>query len=139
MSDGAVKQFLRDGRLQALHPTEGDRCTFHVDPSEIQRIAKISPGRARELTFVVPSVLLKPTAVFRGLPDRDEKWLCYVGFPDRAYDYRSGQQLPPYDGEIFLVYINARLCVYNWRWETADPIDVNLPCEHKSRYGKRLR
>ncbi len=84
--------------------------------------------------YCLPSVLQKPTAVFRGLlREKDQErsgrgWLCYCGRPEYAYD-RDGGRVPPREGFVFLAFMTDDFVVYNWRWEKANPEDPNLPLE----------
>ncbi len=134
-----LKKFLATGIIEALHPTQDCLCEYHVDNAD-RDVKNKGVGRIRELYLVVPQVLLHPTAVYRGLPSRGADWLCYAGLPDRAFDYRTGLRIPPWQGEVFLVYINASLFVYNWRWETADLISAGLPAESDpTRYSTKVR
>jgi hypothetical protein len=57
--------------------------------------------------------------------------------PDHAYR-TDGTRIPPYTGQLFLVFINDRRVAYNWRWEKADPDDFRLPADHDSRFDRRL-
>src|SRR5690606_36045953 len=97
----------------------------------------------KECCFIVPFILLNPTAVFEGLrQDEDEDrsgvgWRCYCGIPENAYR-RDGSSRPSYPGQVYLVFVNDEQVAYNWRWEKADPEDFQLPNGHETRFKKRL-
>jgi hypothetical protein len=55
------------------------------------------------------------------------------------HSYRSdGSSAPPYFGQVYLVFINDERVAYNWRWEKADPDNLNLPIGHETRFKQRL-
>lgn len=64
--------------------------------------------------------------------------LCYVGLPDRAYDYESGQRREPWPGLVYLVYVNASMFVYSFVWAKADPDVPYLPVAHDTRFKEKL-
>jgi hypothetical protein len=132
-------EYRPDGQLPAFNPRDGQTWTVLVRDAKAEVIRKRGIGPARELAEIVPPTLLRPNAVFRGLRDRGaSNWLCYVGSPTKAYDYENGQRVPPWPGEVFLVFVNDQRVVYNWRWEKADPADPKLPIDFETRFLERL-
>lgn len=131
------------GSLDAINPYDGTQWEVWISHQRMDVVAKQGMGHAKELAFVVPAVLAKPTAVFEGLTsDKDEDrhgvgWLCYVGTPDRSYR-RDGSQAPPWEGEVFLVFVNEERVAYQWGWEECDPADPDLPIDHQARFKQRV-
>lgn len=100
-------------------------------------------GKVKEAAYVLPQVLLKPTAVFRGLtqdadePRRGVGWLCYVGRPSQCFEDDGRPVRPPRD-RVFLVFVNDEWIAYNWHWCAADARDPELPEEYATRFHERL-
>jgi len=134
----------REGiQLEAYDPETQGKTVVHVSHSRMQAVATRSLGHAKECGFLMPQILLSPTAVFEGLKedeDEDQRgagWRCYCGVPDKAY-YSDGASRSPYPGQVFLVFINDEKIAYNWRWEKADPENLELPKNHIQRFRKKL-
>jgi len=109
-------------------------------------LAKRSKGQILDAAYVLPQVLVKPTAIYEGLCwDDDEErrgvgWRCYAGIPDCSYR-EDGTKQPPWAGDVFLAFVNSDGVIYNWRWEKSSPDDPTLPRtddEIKPRFRKRL-
>lgn len=100
-------------------------------------------GKVKEAGYVVPEVLLKPTAIFEGLTqDSDESrrgagWRCYVGRPGQCFE-DDGRSMPAPRNRVFLVFVNDQRVAYNWYWCAADPADPTLPDGHATRFRVRL-
>ncbi len=68
-------------------------------------------GKLKEAAYVLPEVLLKPTAIFAGLtqdtdePRRGVGWLCYVGRPTQCFE-DNGRAIPAPRNRVFLVFVN---------------------------------
>jgi hypothetical protein len=87
----------------------------------------------------VREALLAPTAVFRGVREEGERdWLCYVSRPGRAYDYRTGEEVDGWEGQVFLIYVTDDRILYLWVWAQADGDNPNLPVNYASRFEERL-
>lgn len=125
--------------LDALNPRDGSIRQLFLRESKIESTARRGMGAARELAYLVPDVLLHPTAIFRGVREEGERqWVCYVGFPSDAYNYRTGERIRPRPGQVFLVFADDYGILYNWRWEQADKDALHLPERHGSRFEERL-
>ena len=137
--DESRRTFLK---LNACNP-EGGVCEIQISYDRMQAVGRRSMGHAKEAAFVVPMILQSPTAVFEGLRrDEDEDrrgygWRCYCGLPDRAYR-ADGSERQPYAGQVYLIFVNDEGVAYNWRWESADPDNPELPVNHSSRFQRRL-
>jgi len=128
-----------DGVLQAFNPRDGQFIPVFVRESKAEVVRRRGVGPARELGECVPPTLSLPHAVFRGLRDQDEEeGLCYVGHPDRSFDYKSGNRVPPPAGEVFLVFVNEQRIVYTWGWERMSPDNAELPEGYATRFKERL-
>lgn len=105
----------------------------------IAEVAKRGMGPAQELAKIVPFVLRTPTAIFQGVrEDGEAEWLCYCGLPKRAYRRESGDQILPYENEVYLVYVNADRVAYNSRWEDCHRNKKNLPVDYETRFDRRV-
>jgi hypothetical protein len=129
-----------DWKLLAFNPIDGQRWTVIVPAAHIWLTWQRGMGPTRELAELVPFVLEHPTAVFRGLRDRESpEGLCYTGLPSKAYDYSNGKKVGPWSGEVYLVFVNGAGAVYTERWEKSAPDDQTLPEGHETRFVERLR
>jgi hypothetical protein len=130
-------------KLQAVEPRDRSWTEVLVSYDRMQVVARRSMAHAKECGLIVPMILQEPTAVFEGLrQDEDEDrqgygWRCYCGIPAQAY-HSDGTERPPYEGQVYLVFVNDEGVAYNWRWELADPVDPQLPQHHASRFHTRL-
>lgn len=115
-----------------------------ISHARLISIAKRGIGQVREAAEIVPSTLQNPDAVFEGLREDDQEdhigtgWRCYTAIPDRSYT-ADGRKQPPWEDEVFLVFVNDERVAYNWRWEKCDPADPKLPRGHAERFKRRLR
>lgn len=138
--DESRRQYLT---LDAVNPTDGSNQTVQISYQRMQALGRRSMGHTKECACIVPMILQKPSAIFEGLRrDEDDDrwgcgWRCYCGVPDTAYT-TDGTQRPPYQGQVYLVFINDEHVAYNWRWEKADPDNPCLPVDHEKRFKRRL-
>ena len=129
--------------IAALDPETGKPCEVVISYDRMQAVARRSRGQAKECGFVVPMILQQPSAVFQGLrrdEDEDRKgygWRCYCGIPEHAY-LADGTPIRPYEGQVYLVFVNDEGVAYNWRWEQGDPENPSLPIDHQTRFRERL-
>jgi hypothetical protein len=114
-----------------------------ISHDRLLAIARRGMGHINEAAEIVPGVLQRPTAIFEGLcadDDEDRRgagWRCYAGTPDRSYT-ADGRRRPPWEDEVFLVFINHERIAYNWRWEKCDLDDPRLPQDYQSRFKRKL-
>jgi len=134
------RQYLQ---FDAVDPHDGKPITVQISHERLLVVARRSMGQANEARFIVPHVLQKPAAVFEGLKqDEDEDrrgvgWRCYCGIPPHSYG-TDGTVGPPYNGQVYLVFVNQEGVADNWRWERADPASPALPIDHQTRFKTRL-
>lgn len=125
--------------LQAVDPTDGQLCPLLISHHRMDQIAKRGTGASKELAFVVPWVLLHPTAIFQGVrEDAEGEWVCYCGVPPRAYENKSGAAREPWPNEVYLVFATDEGVIYCNRWDDCDPENPKLPVDHDRRFSKRL-
>ena len=130
--------------LYAVNPTDGSMFTVKISCKRMQIVARRGAGHIHEMAYVLPEVLTKPKAIFAGLrrdedePKTDDDYgcLCYVGKPSRAF-MSNGQQIEPWHDQVFLVFVNDKNVVYNWRWEKADTVNLDMPREYNKRFRKK--
>ncbi len=146
-SSGATYEKTKKRRgfssIQAIDPHDGGRWDVLVPDDWMDWIAKDGPGRARELAFVLPWILLHPHKIFRGIRDleRDldeDEWLCYVAIPGKAFDYKTGAERCPWPNEVVLVCVTDERVVYNWLWVAADPENPRLPVDWRTRFREEV-
>jgi hypothetical protein len=130
--------------LLAVEPKDGTlTCEVLISYARMQVVGRRSLGHAKECGIIVPAVLQTPTSIFEGLRrDEDEDrwgygWRCYCGLPAQAFR-ADGTKIPPYRGQVYVVFLNDERVAYNWRWEKADPDDIRLPVDHEIRFKQRL-
>ncbi len=129
--------------IEAVDPVHGKKCSVQISYSRLQTVARRSMSHAGDAAYNVPAVLQRPRAVFEGLrSDEDEDargagWRCYCGIPTHSYR-ADGREAPPFEGQVFLVFVNHEGVAYNWRWERSDPGDRSLPIDYRDRFRKRL-
>ena len=132
----------------ALNPSTR-KCdwTIYLDRDFVRWCRNRGMGATKELVFLVPQVLKDPTCVFRGLRwERDESrksrdrpgWLCYCGLPDKAF-LAGGRAIPPYQGEVFLVFLDDDKYVYHCGWEEADAVHPTKPVNRDEREPPRFK
>jgi hypothetical protein len=141
--NGGKEQMPSDCRpIKALDPHTRKEWNLFVRVRKIRQTASKGMGAASELACTVLETVQKPKAVFRGVTecdDGDETWLCYVGAPARAFDYRTGNARPAWKGEVFLVFVDEDLIVRRWEWTDADRDHPHLPDRHdRGRFRERL-
>ena len=129
--------------VDAIDPHDGKTWQLLISDSKAAWIAKQGMGRTKELCYTVRGVLAAPTAIFKGvrfaeLEIADDDWLCYVGQPQQAYDHKTGEAVPPWPNEVFLVFVTDERVVYNWYWYDCDKDTPSLPIGHKDRFAQRV-
>jgi hypothetical protein len=131
-------------RLKAIEPSDGTlSAEVQISFERMQAVGRRSLGHAKECGYIVPMILEKPTAIFEGLRrDEDEDrsgygWRCYCGLPEQGFR-SDGTSIPPYFGQVYLVFVNDERIAYNWRWEKADPDDRILPVDYQTRFKRQL-
>jgi hypothetical protein len=129
--------------VDAIDPHDGGTWNVLISPQFMEWVKRQGMGKTRELTDSVRWVLLNPAMLRRGLRDierdiDDDGWLCYVATPPRAYDYKTGAQRPPWDGEVMIVCVTDEGVLYGWWWVQADPDDPRLPIGHQQRFRERV-
>lgn len=112
-------------------------------------IAKGSRSKRDAMTIAktVKYVLEIPTAIFEGIrEERDEScrsfgWRCYCGYP--PFDFkRDGTECNLPYCNVFLVFVDTDLMVYNWYWSKADRDEwankKYLPEDYKNRFREQV-
>jgi hypothetical protein len=121
-----------------VDPEDGKLWHLLVSDQTMDLAAKRGMMHAKLLAHCVPEVVLAPFAIFRGVREEGERnFLCYCGRPKHAYA-RDGETTPPYQGEVFLVFVSDERVIYNWRWEPSGSADGKLPEGHEARFDERV-
>lgn len=125
--------------VEAVNPADGKPSEVYLRESKIAATARRGMGPAQELARNVPWVLQNPTAIFRGVREEGESlWHCYVGCPKDGYDYKTGERVPPWLGQVFMVFVDDDRIIYNWRWDGVDSDDLRLPENYGRRFEERV-
>lgn len=129
--------------LPAIDPATGKLVQVQISHGRLQAMARFGQAHVLECAYIVPEILERPSAIFEGLKrDQDEDsmgapgWRCYCGRPSVAFN-RDGSERRPFPQQIFMVFVNQERIAYNWRWEKADPDNLNLPLNCAARFVRR--
>jgi len=129
--------------FMGVDPATGRQRPIQLDHDKLKDLPRKGAGKVKEAGFIVPEVLAKPSAIFRGLKrDSDEPrhgsgWLCYVGLPSRCFE-DDGRAVQPRSDRVFLVFVTDEWIAYNWYWYAADPYQPGFPQDHAERFLERL-
>jgi hypothetical protein len=131
--------------IDGIDPITRKTRHLYIRDRMIGNTGRKSKGHALELGRTVPHCLQHPCAVFRGMTDwdgedGDETWLIYACIPVCAYNYATGEAMPPWKDEIFLVFVDDDWIVRRYKWVKVDENDPKkLPDGHDSgRFHERL-
>ena len=131
--------------VKAKDPHDGREWDVLLPDKRLEWAKRNGVGAVRELAYTVPWALQNIRHMFRGvrdddceIDDEDDKWLCYVSTPPRAYDWRTGNQVDAWRDEVFLVYVTDERVVYQWSWVKADPNDPCLPIGYLERFKTQV-
>ena len=125
--------------IEGINPADGKQGEVFLRQAKITATAKRGMGAAKELAYLVPFTLQNPTAIFRGVREEGEReWLCYCGQPPDAYNHKTGERVPPWLGQVFLVFADDDGIIYNWRWDKADSENLRLPADHARRFEEQV-
>jgi hypothetical protein len=126
-----------------IDPATGKQRTIQLAYEKIKALKRLGPGKMKDAGYLVPEVLLSPTAIFKGLtldsdePQRGAGWFCYAGLPTWCFEH-DGRQFPAPKNRVFLVFVNDEWIAYNWYWCAADPDRPELPKAHAERFRERV-
>ncbi len=133
------RQYLQ---IDAVDPDDGKPTKVQISYDRLHALAARGTVHIHEAAHVVPYVLQRPTAIFEGLRqdvDEDQRGVggrCYCAIPEHSYR-PDGTAVPPYPGQVYLVFVNQDGVAYNWRWEQSDPAAPALPMNHTTRFKER--
>lgn len=125
--------------LLAVDPHTGKEWDVLLPGLKMDWVKKQGQGAAKEMAFTLPWALRNIRHLHRGVRDDDleiddDKWLCYIAAPSRAYNWRTGSECNAWEDELFLVYVTDERVVYHWGWYACDGFDNTLPVDHKTRF-----
>lgn len=130
--------------IPARCPISGLEKTVFITASDLRYIMAHAPkqklfqliGRVEgELCGCVYETLISPSAVFSGIREFQEGGRCYVRTVAWDFDDKGNMVDAP-RRMVFLVFVNPMAHVFDWRWEPAHPVDVELPVDYQTRFGK---
>lgn len=130
-------------RLDAVDPHDGKKWDVLIAPGKIESVKRRGMGAVKEMVFTVPDGLVNIKHLYRGVRDVDrdlseDDWLCYISKPSRAYDYKTDRDVPAWENEVFLIYVNDEREVYIWFWVECDPNEPFLPKDYKTRFIEKV-
>ena len=131
--------------IRAVDPDTGKDSEVMLSYDRLHRVCSRSIGQTKEAKFLVPEILQKPKAIFKGLRKEEDQrytktegWLCYCGVPSCAYA-RNGNRIEPRPNEVFLVFVDVEKIAYLWYWSECDESDPNIPTDSETRFrGRKL-
>ena len=129
--------------FEAVDPADGKLRLVQLSYDKIKSLPLLGKGKIMDAGFVVPEILAKPTAIFKGLAlDKDEPrrgagWLCYSGRPTRCFE-DDGKEFACPPKRVFLVFVNSEWVAYNWYWHPEDHIETGLPTGYKERFEEKV-
>lgn len=106
--------------------------------------------KVKELAITVAQTILKPIQVCSGLRDdftpteQSDEWLCYISKPGIRFVHVVGKPGKPNEAypqptdRLFMVFVNEKRVIYNWRWEMADHQNPNCPIDDELRFDQVL-
>lgn len=122
---------------EAVNPQDGKLWHLLLSHQKMDDTAKRGMLHAKELAHTVPTILRAPRAIFKGIRDENDEGLCYVGVPSCSFRGAEGHRAPPWEKEVFLVFVNPEGIIYNWRWEKRALDNPFLPVDYRTRFRER--
>ena len=123
--------------VEAINPQDGKPWDLLLSHQKMDYTAKRGILHAKELAHIVTEILKAPRAIFRGMRDENDEGLCYTGVPSCSFRGPKGEWAPPWEKEVFLVFVNPEGIIYNWRWEKRALDNPFLPVDYKTRFRER--
>ena len=132
------------------NPRGPGACKFKIPSDLIDRYMRYGPAHKFFDLYAVQYVLRHPAAIFEGLErEQQQNGLCYAGIPpfirrESQASMRPGSaevqlvELPPPAGMTFVVFMNFKYVIFDWRWEQADAKNSGHPTGWETRFTKRL-
>lgn len=104
-----------------------------VIPSDLSlKWYKYSPVKYENLR-AVRAVLDDPKRIYTGIRVINEGGFCYVGRPETWY-IKEDTEVPFPKNRVFAVYLNDRMCIYDFTAEYIDSEDPLSPRDWKNRF-----
>lgn len=127
-----------DGILSALDPTDGGEWDLRVSVVFMERCRGISHGELLTLAKTVPHACSQPTRIYQGVRSEAEgEWLCYCAQPPVRFT-KTGNEVPPNDDDIFLVFVNSDRRIYSFQWEKTPHSNSGIPSNCHARFQRKV-
>ncbi|MGR3302020.1 MAG: hypothetical protein ACUZ8I_05890 [Candidatus Scalindua sp.] len=121
-------------------PVDGKKIQIRIESKYYERLLIYLPNDFLNLS-TVHEVLNNPNRIFSGLnrPHSDSSnMLCFVGKPKYWYVGTSKSVSVPFPSNlVYLVFLNERNSIFEFRAEKADTEDPLSPIGWKDRFGER--
>lgn len=127
---------VRSWLAQALNPVDpdGEAIQLIIPGERIEQVWGLSSVKVLNLCCA-DAVLRAPYAVFSGIRTWNRDGWCYVGRPACDWYVRPDVTATFPENFVFVVYVNPRMEIYEWRAEYSDILDRNLPEGWQNRFG----
>ena len=125
---------------RGVDPSSGGKkhCDFYISQRQVRHYMRYGPAHKFFDSLTIPYILLHPSVIFLGLKRENmEKGLCYAGIPPVRY-VNAEVTAPPHPGMIFMVFVDDKSHVFNWRWERVDKSNNSYPIDSKDRFTKTI-
>ena len=124
--------------IKAQDPRGEETTTYRFNKSLLDKIQRYGHDRLYYNMTMIQKVLLNPFAIFEGLKRENlEGGLCYSGVPSEM-QWDEKVRVPFEKRKVFLVFINDKSEIFNWRIEIEHKKDKGFPENHKTRFDKVL-
>jgi hypothetical protein len=122
-------------------PVDGSKREIRVEPKYYEYLLKYLPTDFLNL-FTAYEVVNNPNRIFSGLKrlysDSSRK-LCIAGKPHNWYIGKNEETAAPFPQNlVYLVFLNERNSIFEFRAEEADTEDPLSPKDWKDRFAKLL-
>ena len=121
-------------------PLDDSEIEIRIEPNYWEWLVKHWPHSFRNLQTAY-EVLRNPNRIFSGLNrpfSNSSNMLCFAGKPKYWFVGESNSNVPFPPGFVYLVFLNERKSLYEFRPEKADIEDSLSPEDFKNRFGELI-
>jgi len=112
----------------------GDRIEAKI-PGEVY-MRHYKESYVKYLNLIAAKAVLENTLlIFEGVREFQEGGWCFIGRPESHY-VRENVTAPLSHDQVFAVYLNPAMSVYEWRLEDAEESNSWYPMGHQNRYDR---
>ncbi len=109
---------------------------YGVNLKKLSSLAKSSQWQEIFAAYLIPDIVLKPTAVWQ----EPNETLCFAGHPsgDFANSAHLGRQITILENKILVCFVSLEGSVSYWVWENLDSDGSGFPTNHRIHRGKLI-